>query len=71
MGNNQKFEDRTQSIVATKNTKVFLTVPLEVPESHRGESFLILNPPHAATIPINEALRSPMKTRVSVVGRII
>ena len=62
-------EDGTQSIVANKNTKIFLTDAMEVPESHICEGFLILNPPPAPTIPINEALRSPMKTRVSVVGR--
>ena len=67
----RKTEDGTQSIVATKNTKIFLTGAMEVPESHSGEGFLILNPPPAQTIPKNEALRSPMKTRVSVVGRIV
>ena len=61
----------TQSIVATKNTKIFLTGGMEVPESHSGVGFLILNPPPAPTIPIKEALRSPMKTRVSVVGRVV
>ena len=66
-----KTEDGTQSIVATKNTKIFLTGAMEVPESHSGEGFLILNPPSAPTIPLNEALRSPMKTRVSVVGRVV
>ena len=67
----RKTEEGTQSIVATKNTNIFLTGGMEVPESHSGVGFLILNPPPAPTIPIKEALRSPMKTRVSVVGRVV
>ena len=47
----RKTEEGTQSIVATKNTKIFLTGGMEVPESHSVEGFLILNPPPAPTIP--------------------
>ena len=48
-----------------------MTSGVEVPESHTHTGERLINPPAADTVPIQVALGSPFKMRVSVSGKII
>lgn len=67
----RKREEGSNFIVATKSTKIFTCGPVFVPESHKAECVKIVNPPPAATIPITQALASPLKKKSSIVGKIV
>jgi hypothetical protein len=59
------------SVIITKNTKVMKTAPLDVPEYFLERAKSITNPPPAETLPLKDVKKSPVKTLVSVKGRII
>ena len=67
----RKMEDTQPTIIVTKASKIFLTGAIDVPEHHQVEANNILNPPPAETLPIKSALQSPVKRKVSVVGKIV
>ena len=58
-------------IIITSKTKLMQTKEIEVPESWKTEAALIANPPPAETIPLRQAKTSPVKTLVSVKGKVI
>lgn len=59
------------AIVITSATKTFITGPLEVPEGHKEQGEQIVNPPPPEVMPINVALTSPAKKRISIKGKVI
>lgn len=67
----RKREDDQSTIVATKATKIFISSNIEVPAEHTAEGLRIVNPPAADTVTINAALRSPVKQKISVSGKIV
>ncbi|KAH3853197.1 hypothetical protein DPMN_095719 [Dreissena polymorpha] len=67
----RKTQDEEQSIIITKSSKVFITQALVTPGRHVQQGNLLINPPAADVLPIQQAIRSPLKQRVSVCGRIV
>lgn len=67
----KRVEEGVDYIVVTKNSKVFISGPLEIPASHRSIGETLINPPPAEEKKMKEALASPAKKKVSVSGRII
>lgn len=61
----------SESIIITKNSKVMKTSNLEVGQELLDRAELIANPPPAVTIPIKKAKTSPVKTLVSIQGRVV
>lgn len=61
----------SESIILTKNSKVMKTSNLEVSQELLDRAELIANPPPAETIPIKKAKTSPVKTLVSIQGRVV
>lgn len=59
------------TVVITKTTKVLKTAQMDVPEHLIEKGAAIANPPPAATLALRDVKRSPVKTLVSVKGRII
>lgn len=59
------------TVVITKTTKVLKTAHMDVPEHLMEKGAAIANPPPAATLALRDVKRSPVKTLVSVKGRII
>lgn len=69
---NYIFKNETEpAIVITKNTKVMKTAQVNVPNSLVERAVAIANPPPAATMALKNVKTSPIKTLVSVKGRII
>lgn len=62
---------KTDAIAVTSASKIFPTVKIEVPDHVVKSGIAIIRPPPADLKPLDEALRSPVKTRVSVMGQII
>lgn len=62
---------KTDAIVVTSASKVFPTVKIMVPEHVVTSGIAIIRPPPADLKPLDEALSSPVKTRVSVTGQIV
>ncbi|XP_052814030.1 uncharacterized protein LOC128241087 [Mya arenaria] len=64
--------DDARHLVITKNRKAFVTAGIKVPplESHSHWG-CAMNPQAAAAVPLDKALQSPQKTRVSVSGKIV
>jgi hypothetical protein len=67
----KRVEEGIDYIVVTKNSKVFISGPLEIPASHSSIGEKLINPPPAEETNVKEALASPAKKKVSVSGRII
>lgn len=67
----RKKDDDQRSLVITKASKVFMSIQMDVPDSHRAQGCSILNPPPAETMDIAAALNSPLKKRLSVCGKIV
>lgn len=61
----------SESIIITKNSKVMNTSNFEVGQELLDRAELIANPPPAVTIPIKKAKTSPVKTLVSIQGRVV
>lgn len=61
----------SESIIITKNSKVMKTSNLEVGQELLDRAELIANPTPAVTIPIKKAKTSPVKTLVSIDGRVV
>lgn len=59
------------AIVITKNTKVLKTGTMEVPQDILEKGKRIANPPPAVTRPIKAVKTSPVKSLVSVKGRVV
>lgn len=59
------------TVVITKTTKVLKKAQMDVPENLIEKGAAIANPPPAATLALRDVKRSPVKTLVSVKGRII
>ena len=64
-------EEGVKTIIVTRNSKVFLGAPMEVPENHEGQAEVIVHPPAAEEKTVKDALSSPAKKKVSVKGRVI
>lgn len=62
---------KTDAIAVTSASKIFPTVKIEVPDHVVKSGIAIIRPPPADLKRLDEALRSPVKTRVSVMGQII
>ncbi|KAJ8317193.1 hypothetical protein KUTeg_005097 [Tegillarca granosa] len=62
---------KTDAIVVTSALKAFTVPKVEIPEHIVNAGILIISPPPAEIKPLDDALRSPVKTRVSVMGQII
>ncbi|KAJ8300756.1 hypothetical protein KUTeg_022275 [Tegillarca granosa] len=62
---------KTDAIVVTSASKAFPVPKVEIPELIVNAGILIISPPPAEIKPLDDALRSPVKTRVSVMGQII
>lgn len=67
----RKKDDDQRSLVITKASKVFMSIQMDVPDSHRAQGCSILNPPPAETMDIAAALNSPLKKRLSECGKIV
>ncbi|XP_061162729.1 uncharacterized protein LOC133171950 [Saccostrea echinata] len=63
--------DPTESIILTKNSKVMRTSNIDVGQELLDRGELIANPPPAETIPIKRVKSSPVKTLVSIQGRVV
>ncbi|KAH3874489.1 hypothetical protein DPMN_037734 [Dreissena polymorpha] len=67
----RKTQDGEQTLRITKPTKVFITQALVEPGRHVQQGQILINPPEADVLPIQQAIRSLLKQRVSVCGRIV
>ncbi|XP_052235525.1 uncharacterized protein LOC127847554 [Dreissena polymorpha] len=67
----RKTQDGEQTLIITKSTKVFITQTLVAPGRHVQKGRILINPPAADVLPIQQAIRSPLKQRVSVCRRIV
>lgn len=63
--------DSEPTVVITKNTKVLKTGAMEVPQGIMDKGEKIANPPPAVTRPIKDVKTSPVKSLVSVKGRVV
>ena len=63
--------DDSRHIVVTEKTKVFVTAKMVIPDSHLTQGQAIIHPPSADVVPLQAALTSPAKKRVSVCGRLV
>ncbi|KAJ8300231.1 hypothetical protein KUTeg_021750 [Tegillarca granosa] len=66
--NIEKYYQKTDAIVVTSASKAFPVPKVEIPEHIVNAGILIISPPPAEIKPLDDALRSPVKTRVSVMG---
>jgi hypothetical protein len=66
----KRVEEGVDYIVVTKNLKVFISGPVEIPASHSIIAEKLINTPPAEEKKMKEALASQAK-KVSVSGRII
>ena len=64
-------EEGVKTNTVTRNSKVFLVAPMEVPDNHVGQADIIVYPPAAEERTVKDALSSPVKKKVSVKGRVI
>ncbi|WAR02995.1 hypothetical protein MAR_009553 [Mya arenaria] len=67
----RKKEDGQQTLVFTRNTKLFLTSSVGVSEELTTQAQALLHPPPAPVTPINTALLSTKRQRVSIQGKIV
>ena len=63
-----KQEEGKPLLVLTRQSKVFLTQQVDIPEDHYTEGDRIVNPPPALTVCVRDALSSPQKKKVSIAG---
>lgn len=71
IGMNYIFKNEGEPDVITKNTKVMKTGTMEVPLDVLEKGERIENPPPAVTRPIKPVKTSPVKSLVSVKGRVV
>ncbi|KAH3782826.1 hypothetical protein DPMN_160746 [Dreissena polymorpha] len=57
----RKTQDGEQTLIITKSTKVFITQALVAPGRHVQQGQILINPPAADVLPIQQAIRSPLK----------
>ena len=62
---------KPEHIAVTANTKVFPAAGVNVPPEIRQAGRFLLHPPAAAVATVKDALASPPKTKVSVLGKIV
>ncbi|XP_062580032.1 uncharacterized protein LOC134242041 [Saccostrea cucullata] len=68
---NYIYKTEPESIILTKNSKVMKTSNIDVGEELLDRGRFIANPPPAETITINKVKSSPVKTLVSIQGRVV
>ncbi|WAQ99148.1 hypothetical protein MAR_023521 [Mya arenaria] len=62
---------RNNTVIITKTSKVFLVPGMDVPEEREREGDHLVHPPPAPELPLDQALRSPAKSKVTVKGQLI
>ena len=68
---NYIFKNEEQHIIITKNSKVLKTGVVEVPDDKCAKAVLLANPPTADHRLIRDVKSSPLKTLVTIQGRIV
>ena len=68
---NYIFKNEEQHIIITKNSKVLKTGVVEVPDDKCAKAVLLANPPPADHRLIRDVKSSPLKTLVTIQGRIV
>ncbi|KAJ8321937.1 hypothetical protein KUTeg_000408 [Tegillarca granosa] len=67
----KNFIIKPDEIVVTRNSRVYPTLEMEIPDDIKMIAEQIIHPPIPAVQPIREALISPVQTKVSVMGKIV